>query len=113
MTNDCTLAEQHSGEGRTCPPQFQGCKLTSAICFIRYLLEHYHWAVCREPKYIVHWNVTLFSLLLIMSAYEMILCIVQIVHGCVGGAWTVCHGEREVSAFKSYPKLHKSILGIL
>ncbi|XP_077203948.1 transmembrane 4 L6 family member 1-like isoform X2 [Paroedura picta] len=60
-----------------------------------YLLEHNKWTLCQEPRYIVQWNITLFSILLVLSGYELILCIIQIIHGCLGGAWTVCYGERE------------------
>ncbi|XP_044288960.1 transmembrane 4 L6 family member 1-like [Varanus komodoensis] len=50
---------------------------------------------CGEPRSTVTWNVTLFSILLVLSAVELILCIVQVVYGCLGGACASCHGHKE------------------
>ncbi|EOA95329.1 Transmembrane 4 L6 family member 1, partial [Anas platyrhynchos] len=41
------------------------------------------WDTCLEPVGIVAWNVTFFSLLLLVSATEMVLASVQILNGCV------------------------------
>uniref|UniRef100_A0A8D2LPB7 Transmembrane 4 L six family member 1 n=1 Tax=Varanus komodoensis TaxID=61221 RepID=A0A8D2LPB7_VARKO len=49
-----------------------------------------------KPRSTVTWNVTLFSILLVLSAVELILCIVQVVYGCLGGACASCHGHKEV-----------------
>ncbi|XP_066565665.1 transmembrane 4 L6 family member 4 [Amia ocellicauda] len=52
-----------------------------------YLSSHSLWNACAEPQDVVPWNLTLFSLLLIMSGMEAVLCAVQGLNGLVG---TLC-----------------------
>ncbi|XP_073482021.1 transmembrane 4 L6 family member 4-like [Aquarana catesbeiana] len=42
------------------------------------------WSKCLEPPEIVPWNLTLFSLLLIMSAVQAVLCAIQAINGILG-----------------------------
>ncbi|XP_063772014.1 transmembrane 4 L6 family member 4-like isoform X2 [Pseudophryne corroboree] len=42
------------------------------------------WTKCQAPTDIVPWNLTLFSLLLIMSAVQAVLCAVQVINGLIG-----------------------------
>ncbi|NXC37546.1 T4S1 protein, partial [Penelope pileata] len=42
------------------------------------------WGICLEPVGIVTWHITLFSVLLLVSAIEMVLAFLQILNGCVG-----------------------------
>ncbi|XP_062988047.1 transmembrane 4 L6 family member 1-like [Elgaria multicarinata webbii] len=60
-----------------------------------YLPQHPNWTGCREPRNVFTWNVTLFSILLVLSGIELIICIIQVIHGCIGGAWVVCHTHKE------------------
>nr|XP_038039788.1 transmembrane 4 L6 family member 19 [Anas platyrhynchos] len=52
------------------------------------------WDTCLEPVGIVAWNVTFFSLLLLVSATEMVLASVQILNGCVGCLCGFCEGKQ-------------------
>uniref|UniRef100_A0A8C0BX32 Transmembrane 4 L6 family member 1 n=1 Tax=Buteo japonicus TaxID=224669 RepID=A0A8C0BX32_9AVES len=49
-----------------------------------YLYDRRTWSTCLEPEGIVAWNVVLFSLLLLVSATEMVLASLQILNGCLG-----------------------------
>ncbi|NXI63771.1 T4S1 protein, partial [Anseranas semipalmata] len=51
------------------------------------------WDACLEPAGVVAWNVTLFSLLLLVSAAEMVLASLQILNGCVGCLCGFCEGK--------------------
>uniref|UniRef100_G3TNC9 Transmembrane 4 L six family member 1 n=1 Tax=Loxodonta africana TaxID=9785 RepID=G3TNC9_LOXAF len=50
-----------------------------------YLLDSSTWSQCVEPKHIVKWNVTLFSILLALGGIEFILCLIQVINGVLGG----------------------------
>ncbi|XP_006637479.1 transmembrane 4 L6 family member 4 [Lepisosteus oculatus] len=52
-----------------------------------YLSNNTLWGDCEKPADVVPWNLTLFSLLLIMSGVEIVLCAVQVVNGLIG---TIC-----------------------
>ncbi|MBN3322057.1 T4S4 protein, partial [Atractosteus spatula] len=52
-----------------------------------YLSNNSIWGDCDKPTDVVPWNLTLFSLLLIMSGVEIVLCAVQVVNGLIG---TIC-----------------------
>uniref|UniRef100_A0A8D0B6P7 Transmembrane 4 L six family member 1 n=1 Tax=Salvator merianae TaxID=96440 RepID=A0A8D0B6P7_SALMN len=75
-----------------------------------YLLKHSSWSDCQEPRDIVKWNVTLFSILLILSGIELIICTIQAINGCIGGAWAICCGHGEVSASKGFPRVGWELL---
>ncbi|XP_053567601.1 transmembrane 4 L6 family member 1 [Bombina bombina] len=59
-----------------------------------YLGDHASWSQCAEPKNVVVWNVTLFSILLGLSAIQVILCFIQIINGFVGSI-SACCGEQK------------------
>ncbi|EMP38008.1 Transmembrane 4 L6 family member 4 [Chelonia mydas] len=52
-----------------------------------YLSNTTIWTFCTSPENIVPWNLTLFSLLLIMSGIQIVLCAIQVVNGLIG---TIC-----------------------
>ncbi|NWS73930.1 T4S1 protein, partial [Crotophaga sulcirostris] len=58
-----------------------------------YLYSPQTWSTCLEPVGIVVWNVVLFSLLLLISATEMVLASVQILNGCLGFLCGFCEGK--------------------
>ncbi|NXG44191.1 T4S1 protein, partial [Psilopogon haemacephalus] len=62
-----------------------------------YLFEYNRWSECREPQNIVQWNITLFSILLVLGTIEFILCFIQIINGIVGGLQGACCNHEEVS----------------
>ncbi|NXF97401.1 T4S1 protein, partial [Eubucco bourcierii] len=49
-----------------------------------YLHNQHTWSICLEPEGIVAWNTVLFSLLMLISAAEMVLASLQILNGCLG-----------------------------
>ncbi|KAM8972603.1 transmembrane 4 L6 family member 5 [Pelodytes ibericus] len=49
-----------------------------------YLTNQRLWDDCKEPKNIVLWNITLFSILLGIGALEFVLCAIQIINGLMG-----------------------------
>ncbi|XP_063297068.1 transmembrane 4 L6 family member 1-like [Pelobates fuscus] len=62
-----------------------------------YLADHSTWSQCIEPKNVVVWNVSLFSILLGLSAIQVILCIIQIINGFIGGICGCCCGQKQQS----------------
>ncbi|KFQ50014.1 Transmembrane 4 L6 family member 1, partial [Nestor notabilis] len=58
-----------------------------------YLYDRRTWSTCLEPEGIVAWNVVLFSLLLLISAAEMVLASFQILNGCLGCLCGFCDGK--------------------
>ncbi|OPJ75534.1 transmembrane 4 L6 family member 1 isoform B [Patagioenas fasciata monilis] len=60
-----------------------------------YLFEYNKWSECQEPQNIVQWNVTLFSILLVVGGIEFILCFIQIISGIVGGLCGLCCSHEE------------------
>ncbi|XP_019358670.1 PREDICTED: transmembrane 4 L6 family member 4 [Gavialis gangeticus] len=52
-----------------------------------YLSDNSLWSQCQSPVDIVPWNLTLFSLLLVMSGIQAVLCAIQVVNGLFG---TLC-----------------------
>ncbi|XP_010081336.1 PREDICTED: transmembrane 4 L6 family member 19 [Pterocles gutturalis] len=58
-----------------------------------YLHNRHTWNICLEPAGIVAWNVILFSLLLLVSAAEMVLASLQILNGCLGCLCGFCEGK--------------------
>ncbi|XP_068919280.1 transmembrane 4 L6 family member 5-like [Petaurus breviceps papuanus] len=49
-----------------------------------YLSNSTLWDQCLEPPKVVAWNVTLFALLVAVSALELVLCGIQLVNGVIG-----------------------------
>lgn len=58
-----------------------------------YLYDRHTWSICLEPVGIVAWNIVLFSLLLLISATEMVLASLQILNGCFGCLCGFCEGK--------------------
>ncbi|NWV07101.1 T4S1 protein, partial [Ptilonorhynchus violaceus] len=58
-----------------------------------YLYNRRTWSICLEPEGIVTWHVVLFSLLLFVSAAEMVLALLQILNGCLGCLCGLCEGK--------------------
>ncbi|NWR42465.1 T4S1 protein, partial [Regulus satrapa] len=58
-----------------------------------YLYNQRAWSICLEPEGIVSWHVALFSLLLLISAAEMLLALLQILSGCLGCFCGSCEGK--------------------
>ncbi|XP_074954844.1 transmembrane 4 L6 family member 1 isoform X4 [Phalacrocorax aristotelis] len=61
-----------------------------------YLFEYNKWSECKEPQNIVQWNVTLFSILLVLGGIEFILCFIQIINGILGGLCGLCCSHEEI-----------------
>ncbi|XP_075056643.1 transmembrane 4 L6 family member 18 [Mixophyes fleayi] len=40
----------------------------------RYLVEYSTWSQCLEPYYVVEWNIILFSILIALSSFQVIIC---------------------------------------
>ncbi|NXH70878.1 T4S1 protein, partial [Hydrobates tethys] len=58
-----------------------------------YLHDRHAWSICLEPVGVVAWHVVLFSLLLLVSAAEMVLASLQILNGCLGCLCGFCEGK--------------------
>ncbi|XP_010131587.1 PREDICTED: transmembrane 4 L6 family member 19-like [Buceros rhinoceros silvestris] len=58
-----------------------------------YILDRRTWSICLEPEGVVAWNVVLFSLLMLISAAEMVLASLQILNGCLGCLCGFCEGK--------------------
>ncbi|NXP59693.1 T4S1 protein, partial [Chloropsis cyanopogon] len=58
-----------------------------------YLYNRSTWSICLEPEGIVPWHVALFSLLLLISAAEVVLALLQILNGCLGCLCGLCEGK--------------------
>lgn len=61
--------------------------LTIFFSFRNYLGDHAVWDDCKSPENIVPWHLTLFSLLLVMSGIQAVLCAIQALNGLFG---TIC-----------------------
>uniref|UniRef100_A0A8B9NPJ5 Transmembrane 4 L6 family member 1 n=1 Tax=Apteryx owenii TaxID=8824 RepID=A0A8B9NPJ5_APTOW len=76
-----------------------GVGLTNGpLCLIsiqtkNYLYDWSFWSTCLEPVGIVTWNICLFSILLLISAAEMVLASLQIINGCFGCLCGFCDGK--------------------
>uniref|UniRef100_A0A8C7E855 Transmembrane 4 L six family member 1 n=1 Tax=Nothoprocta perdicaria TaxID=30464 RepID=A0A8C7E855_NOTPE len=62
-----------------------------------YLLEYKKWSQCQEPQNIVQWNVTLFSILLVLGGIEFILCSIYIISAILRGICGLCSHHEEFS----------------
>lgn len=53
--------------------------LTTGWCFSnRYLTDYPTWSKCTEPANIVEWNIILLSILIALSALQLIICILKV-----------------------------------
>ncbi|XP_074154463.1 transmembrane 4 L6 family member 1 [Sminthopsis crassicaudata] len=60
-----------------------------------YLVNPSQWSECIEPKNIVQWNVTLFSILLALGGIQFILCLIQVINGVLGGICGFCCSRQQ------------------
>lgn len=69
------------------------CTLSTNVPFLLhvpdrdYLNDEALWVKCRDPVNVVPWNLTLFSILLVIGVIQMLLCAIQVVNGLLG---TLC-----------------------
>ncbi|KAM9190086.1 transmembrane 4 L6 family member 1 [Dugong dugon] len=82
-------------EGPVCKNLFGEWNYTFASTEGEYLLDSSTWSQCVEPKHIVKWNVTLFSILLALGGIEFILCLIQIINGVLGGICGYCSSRQQ------------------
>uniref|UniRef100_A0A8V1A4N0 TM4SF19 transmembrane 4 L six family member 19 n=1 Tax=Gallus gallus TaxID=9031 RepID=A0A8V1A4N0_CHICK len=68
-----------------------------------YLFYPSTWGTCMEPVGIVAWHVTFFSLLLLVSAAEIVLTFLQIINGCAGCLCGFCEGKE--AGFSRVPEV--------
>ncbi|KAM6224589.1 transmembrane 4 L6 family member 1 [Rhynchocyon petersi] len=61
----------------------------------QYLLNPSSWSQCVAPENIVEWNVTLFSVLLVLGGIEFILCLIQVINGMFGGICGYCCSHKQ------------------
>ncbi|XP_020780849.1 transmembrane 4 L6 family member 4 [Boleophthalmus pectinirostris] len=57
-----------------------------------YLKDKGIWTQCQAPPGIVHWHLSLFSVLLVMGLIQVALCAVQVVNGLLGALCGDCCG---------------------
>ncbi|KAK1343728.1 hypothetical protein QTO34_014281 [Cnephaeus nilssonii] len=58
-----------------------------------YLNDETLWSKCHKPENVVSWNLTLFSILLIIAVFQMLLCTIQVVNGLLGTLCGDCCGK--------------------
>ncbi|KAA0712527.1 L6 family member 1 Membrane component chromosome 3 surface marker 1 Tumor-associated antigen [Triplophysa tibetana] len=61
----------------------------------KYLLDCEEWSECIQPKHIVEWNVTLLAILLGLSTFEFIICVLQLISGLVNAVFRPCCYKQE------------------
>ncbi|KAM7387678.1 hypothetical protein PAMP_023900 [Pampus punctatissimus] len=57
-----------------------------------YLSNQTYWERCLEPVDVVHWHISMFSILLVVGIIQMALCAVQVVNGLLGALCGGCCG---------------------
>lgn len=57
-----------------------------------YLSNKASWEICSEPKNVVSWHLSLFSVLLVIGLIQMVLCAVQVLNGLLGALCGDCCG---------------------
>lgn len=90
-----TVASLGLAEGPWCRDSLGHWNYTLAGTEGQYLLDSSTWSLCKEPKHIVEWNVTLFSLLLAFGGIEFILCLIQVINGLLGGICGYCCSRQQ------------------
>ncbi|XP_032029709.1 transmembrane 4 L6 family member 1 isoform X2 [Hylobates moloch] len=83
-------------EGPLCLDSLGQWNYTFASTEGQYLLDTSTWSQCTEPKHIVEWNVSLFSILLALGGIEFILCLIQVINGVLGGICGFCCSRQQV-----------------
>lgn len=61
-----------------------------------YLVDKTIWSECLFPENVVLWHIVLFSILLGLSLIQTILCVIQVVNGCVGCLCGDCRDNKSV-----------------
>ena len=61
--------------------------LCISVTYSDYLKDQALWSECEEPRDVVPWNLTLFSILLVIGGIQMVLCAIQVINGLLG---TLC-----------------------
>ncbi|NXC55991.1 T4S4 protein, partial [Aleadryas rufinucha] len=69
------------------PKCYTGNEWTYPLEDGKYLTDYTVWQMCKSPENIVPWHLALFSLLLVMSGIQGVLCGIQAVNGLFG---TLC-----------------------
>ncbi|MBZ3887065.1 Transmembrane 4 L6 family member 1 [Sciurus carolinensis] len=82
-------------EGPLCRDHLNQWNYTFASTEGQYLLDTSTWSQCKEPKHIVEWNVTLFSILLALGGIEFVLCLIQVINGVLGGICGYCCSRQQ------------------
>ncbi|KAF3827217.1 hypothetical protein GH733_002703, partial [Mirounga leonina] len=82
-------------EGPQCLDTFGHWNYTFANTDGGYLLDTSTWSQCLEPKHVVEWNVSLFSILLALGGLEFILCLIQVINGMMGGICGYCCSRQQ------------------
>ncbi|KAM3590528.1 uncharacterized protein V6R79_011198 [Siganus canaliculatus] len=60
-----------------------------------YLTNQTLWSICEFPENIVLWDVVLFSILLIVSLIQLVLCGIQVINGCLGCLCGDCRDSKD------------------
>lgn len=63
----------------------------------KYLFAPDTWSECDQPRHIVEWNVTLLSILLGLSTFEFLICLMQFTSGLVNAVCRPCCYKQEYS----------------
>ena len=69
------------------------CTLFTNISFLphvpdrNYLRDSDLWSQCQKPDNVIPWHLTLFSILLIIGAVQILICAIQVINGLLG---TLC-----------------------
>ncbi|XP_036381360.1 transmembrane 4 L6 family member 1 [Megalops cyprinoides] len=61
-----------------------------------YLSDSNLWSICKKPENVVEFNLALFSILLVVSSLELILCAFQMVNGLFGCLCGTCRDKGPV-----------------
>lgn len=60
--------------------------MVMCLCvYSRYLVDYSSWSQCLEPGNVVKWNIILFSILIALSALQVIICLYNTVHDVIRG----------------------------
>ncbi|KAF4021074.1 hypothetical protein G4228_012289 [Cervus hanglu yarkandensis] len=73
------------------------------------------WSRCQKPSDVVPWNLTLFSILLIVGAVQIIICAIQVINGLLGTLCGDCQccgccGEVDICCRKTHHGLFPNVL---
>lgn len=60
-----------------------------------YLSNSTEWVKCTYPQHIVEWHIGLFSIMLIVSLLQTVLCGIQVINGCIGCFCGDCRDDKE------------------